>query len=125
MTNEEMLHKLEYLKDYLYDTLDNESAEAVKQAIETLKFFEDIKQEDIVIKLRNDREQNIAKIVFRSSGLRLGIMEKEMEGCWVHDVDSYNDNEVTYKIDLNQDIESLENYSNTTLLSELKSRLKE
>ena len=37
MTNEEMFHKLEYLKDYLYDTLDNESAEAVKQAMQIVK----------------------------------------------------------------------------------------
>ena len=40
-----MFHKLEYLKDYLYDTLDNESAEAVKQAIQIIKQLASLESE--------------------------------------------------------------------------------
>lgn len=100
MLDENMYEKLNQL---LKTCTDKESKEALKLAINSLKYIEnELKTiDDIVIEISNNKDETIAKIVFRTNGgFHYNISEKEMAGCFIHDIDSYNNNEVTYKISL-------------------------
>lgn len=104
MTDKNMYEKLNQL---LETCTDEESKEALESAINGLKYIENALKiaDDIVIKILNNKDETIANIIFRTNGgFHYNISEKEMTGCFVHDVDSYNDNEVVYKISLDTDI---------------------
>ena len=105
MLDEIMYEKLNQL---LETCTDEESKDALKSAINGLKCIEkELKLvDDIVIKILNDKDETIANIVFRTNGgFHYNISEKETTGCFVRDIDSYNNNEVTYKINLDTESE--------------------
>ncbi len=106
-TKENDVNIYEKLNQLLETCTDEESKEALKSAINGLKYIENALKivDDIIIKIVNNEDKTIANIVFRTNGgFHYNISEKEMTGCFVRDIDSYNDNEVTYKISLDTDI---------------------
>lgn len=106
MTIKRLINKLnQLLKDYIKDNK-YESAESLSEAINYIKDLENILSinNDIIIKIIDDQDRTIASIPFRSLDkfhCHYVLSEKELSGCYIKDIDSYNNNEVTYKLILN------------------------
>lgn len=70
--------------------------------------------DEMILYIRNDREQVIATIII-SDGV---VDEDRSEGFQIADIDSRS-----YKIDLLSNPETVENFSNETLLTEISNRM--
>lgn len=115
---------IDFLKthDEIPDIYNKSFWEAIHKGIDNIdnKYLPMFMVNDIIIRLRNDRGKDIAKIVFRGNR----SSEEEFSNCWISDVDGTDkDNEAVYRVDLSVDPDTVENLSNDTLLTELKSRL--
>lgn len=75
----------------------------------------------MTILFRNDRGNIIASIEVKDDF----IVEDRSHGCFVSDIDSNNNGEIIYRVDIIPDPELIHNISNETLLNEIRDRMRE
>ena len=73
----------------------------------------------MTINIVNDRGFTVARLKIEEGT----IVEKQTLGCFVKDVDGNDDGSLDYKLELISSPEAIENFSNETLLDEIKSRM--
>lgn len=73
----------------------------------------------MTIAIRNDRGQIIAQIEVKDGF----IVEENLKGCFVSDIDGNADGSIHYRLDINPPQELIESLSNETLLDEVRSRM--
>ena len=76
---------------------------------------------EMIIKIRNAREENIATVKVEN-GL---VVEEELEGCYETDMDERKDGELVYRLDLSENTDILEEFSTEALLDEIRSRCRQ
>lgn len=73
----------------------------------------------MTINIVNDRGLTVARLKIEEGT----IVEEQTLGCFVKDIDGNDDGSLDYKLGLLSSPETIENFSNETLLDEIKSRM--
>ena len=73
----------------------------------------------MTIAIRSDRGQIIAQIEIKDGF----IVEENLKGCFVSDIDGNEDGSIHYRLDVNPPQELVESLSNETLLEEIRNRM--
>lgn len=73
----------------------------------------------MTINIVNDRGLTVARLRIEEGA----IVEKQMLGCFVKDIDSNDDGSLDYKLELIALTDTVENFSNEILLDEIRNRM--
>ena len=73
----------------------------------------------MTINIVNDRGLTVARLKIEEET----IVDEQTLGCFIKDIDGNDDGSLDYKLELLSSTETIENFSNETLLDEIRSRM--
>lgn len=73
----------------------------------------------MTINIRNNKGDSLALIEIKDGR----IVEDNLRGCFISDIDGNNDESYDYRLDINTPQELVKSLSNETLLDEVRSRM--
>lgn len=73
----------------------------------------------MTINIVNDRGLTVARLKIEEET----IVDEQTLGCFIKDIDGNDDGSLDYKLELLSSTETIKNFSNETLLDEIRSRM--
>ena len=73
----------------------------------------------MTIAIKNDRDKIVAYIEIKDGH----IVEDSLKGCFCSDIDGNGDGSAHYTLNLDCPVDTIENFSNQTLLDEIRFRM--